>query len=334
MFTKNWLPVAISLLILLSLNLLAISSVAPQLLNKQIISWLVGIILFFLGRQFTVSQLAPVKWHIFILSCLLLLLPIFFGDSTRGSQRWLNLGFISFQPSEIVKPGLMLYLANSQALISQLLHFLPVLIISLQPDLGSSISVLFLISPLLIHSQKLLKISLISLLVLSLASPLIWNKVLLPYQQKRIITFLRPESDPLGQGYHVIQSKIAIGSGGIFGKGYKKGSQGRLLFLPEKHTDFIFAAITEELGLVGAGLILFAYFLLLKTLLKKAFSQTTLTQQLFTLGITIQIWLQAFVNIGMNLGLLPVTGIPLPFVSVGGSSIISLLFSLGIIYSL
>ncbi len=334
MFNKNWLPVAISLLILLSLNLLAISSVAPQLLNKQLISWIVGIILFFLGRQFTVSQLAPVKWHIFILSCLLLLLPIFFGDSTRGSQRWLNLGFISFQPSEIVKPGLMLFLANSQTLISQLLHFLPVLIISLQPDLGSSISVLFLISPLLIHYQKLLKISLISLLILSLASPLIWNKVLLPYQQKRIITFLRPEYDPLGQGYHVIQSKIAIGSGGIFGKGYKKGSQGRLLFLPEKHTDFIFAAITEELGLVGAGLILFAYFLLLKTLLKKAFSQTNLAQQLFTLGITIQIWLQAFINIGMNLGLLPVTGIPLPFVSVGGSSVISLLFSLGIIYSL
>lgn len=333
MFNKNWLPTAISLLILFSINLLIISSVAPQLLSRQLLSWFVGLLLFALGRQFTVKQLKPLKSHIFITSCLLLLLPIIFNNITRGSRRWIDLGFLTFQPSEIVKPGLMLYLAHSHSLIAQLLHLIPVLIIMLQPDLGSAISVLFLLTPLVLYNKKLFQIGLIALLLIILASPLIWTKFIHPYQQKRITNFLNPSSDPLGQGYNVIQSKIAIGSGGIFGKGYKKGSQGQLLFLPEKHTDFIFAATTEELGLLGATLILFAYFLLIDSLAKKAFLANNNTQLLFTLGITLQIWMQVFVNIGMNLGILPVTGIPLPFLSVGGSSIISLLFSLGIIHS-
>jgi len=333
-FNKHWLPTAISLLILFSINLLIVSSVAPQLLGRQLLSWFVGFLLFVLGRQFTVKQLAPLKLHIFIISCLLLLLPIVLNNITRGSRRWIDLGFFTFQPSEIVKPGLMLYLAHSHNLVAQLLHLLPVFIIILQPDLGSALSVLFLLSPLILYNKKLFKISLLAFLLIILASPLIWTKFIHPYQQKRITNFLNPSSDPLGQGYNVIQSKIAIGSGGFFGKGYKKGSQGQLLFLPEKHTDFIFAATTEELGFLGACFILFAYFLLINSLAKKAFSANNKTQLLFTLGITLQIWMQTFVNIGMNLGILPVTGIPLPFLSVGGSSIISLLFSLGVIYSI
>jgi len=333
-FNKDWLPTAISLLILFSINILIVSSVAPQLLGKQLLSWFIGFLLFILGKQFTVKQLAPIKIHVFVISCLLLLLPIILNNITRGSRRWIDLGFLTFQPSEIVKPGLMLYLAHSHNLVAQLFHLLPVFIIILQPDLGSAISVLFLLSPLVFYNKKLFKISLMVFLLMIPISPLIWAKAVHPYQQKRIINFLNPASDPLGQGYNVIQSKIAIGSGGILGKGYKKGSQGQLLFLPEKHTDFIFAATTEELGLLGAFFILFAYFLLLNSLAKKAFSVTGNSQFIFTLGITLQIWMQAFINIGMNLGILPVTGIPLPFLSVGGSSIISLLFSLGIIYSL
>jgi len=153
------------------------------------------------------------------------------------------------------------------------------------------------------------------------------------YQQNRINTFLNPKEDPLGEGYNVIQSQIAIGSGGFFGKGYKKGTQGQLLFLPEKHTDFMFATTAEELGLFGVSIILFAYYLLIRTLFNKAFSTKNRPLFIFTLGIAIQIWMQTFVNIGMNIGLLPVTGIPLPFISVGGSSLMTLLFSLGIIYS-
>jgi len=158
--------------------------------------------------------------------------------------------------------------------------------------------------------------------------------VLHDYQKERIVNFLNPLSDPLNKGYNVIQSKIAIGSGGFWGKGYKKGTQGQLLFLPEKHTDFMFATTAEELGMVGVFIVLATYYLLISTLFKKAFLITNNRALfLFTIGIAIQIWMQTFVNIGMNLGILPVTGIPLPFLSVGGSSIMTLLFSIGVIYS-
>ncbi len=333
MFHKHWLPTAISLLLLFCLNLLIISSIAPHLLAKQLIAWFIGIIFLFIGKQFTPKQLSSIKWPIYISSCILLLLPIVLNNITRGSRRWINLGILSFQPSEIVKPGLMLYLANTNNLVGLLFHLLPVLIVLSQPDLGSALSILFLLIPVILYNKKLFKLSLIALVSLILISPIIWNKFLHQYQQKRITNFLNPASDPLGQGYNVIQSKIAIGSGGFFGKGYKKGSQGQLLFLPEKHTDFVFAATTEELGFTGATLIIFSYFLLIGSLLKRGFQSSNKTQLIFTLGITIQIWMQAFINICMNLGMLPVTGIPLPFLSVSGSSIISLLFAIGIIFS-
>jgi rod shape determining protein RodA len=188
--------------------------------------------------------------------------------------------------------------------------------------------------PVIIYNRKFLKISLIIAAIFLTLSPLIYNFVLHDYQKERIVTFLNPSSDPLDKGYNVIQSKIAIGSGGFFGKGYKKGTQGQLLFLPEKHTDFMFAATAEELGFVGISIILLAYYFLIKTLIDKAFLiRNNRILFLFTLGIALQIWMQVFVNIGMNIGILPVTGIPLPFLSVGGSSIMTLLFSIGIIYS-
>jgi rod shape determining protein RodA len=330
--SKNfWLPVIISLGILFSLNLLMISSLAPQLLVKQIISWAIGLVLFFIGTQINPRQIVSSKTFIFIISCLALIFPIIVNNFTRGSRRWIDFAGVSFQPSELVKPWLMLFLVNTNF---PFLILIPVAIILIQPDLGSAISVLLLLSPLVLYSPKILKTSLLIGLILVVLSPLIWKFALQEYQRHRILNFIDPQSDPLGKGYNVIQSKIAIGSGGILGKGYRKGSQGQLLFLPEKHTDFMFAATAEELGLTGSFLIIFSYFLLIKTLFDKAF---TLKQDrqlfLFTLGIAIQIWAQAFINIGMNLGLLPVTGIPLPFLSVGGSSIMALMFSLGIVFS-
>ena len=188
--------------------------------------------------------------------------------------------------------------------------------------------------PAIFYNRKVLKISLILGLFLILLSPLAYRFVLRDYQKQRIVNFLNPNADPLGQGYNLIQSQIAIGSGGLFGKGYRQGSQAQLLFLPEKHTDFMFAATAEELGFVGIFIILTAYYFLIKTLLDKAFLvRNNRVLFLFTLGITLQIWMQVFVNIGMNIGILPITGIPLPFLSVGGSSILTLLFSIGIIYS-
>lgn len=326
-----WLPVLISLVVLFSINILMVSSVAPGSLFKQLIAWGIGVILFFIGRLVNPKQIASSKWFVFIGSCLLLLTPILLNNITRGSRRWIDLGFTSFQPSEFVKPWLMLFLANSPI---PLLHLIPVGIIMLQPDLGSAISVLFLMAPIILYDHKLLKITLILGIIFIALSPVLYNVVLHDYQRDRIINFLNPTSDPLGKGYNVIQSKIAVGSGGFFGKGYKKGTQGQLLFLPEKHTDFMFATTAEELGFVGVFIILSAYYFLIKTLFTKAFlSKNNRVLFLFTLGIATQIWMQMFINIGMNIGILPVTGIPLPFLSVGGSSIMTLLFSIGIAYS-
>jgi rod shape determining protein RodA len=308
-----------------------ISSLAPQLLVKQIISWIIGIILFLIGTQINPRQIISSKTFIFIFSCLALLFPILINHFTRGSRRWIDFAGVSIQPSELVKPWLLLFLVNTDF---PFLIFIPVGIILLQPDLGSAITVLLLLTPIILYNSKILKTSLIIALIFAVLSPLIWNFALRDYQKHRILNFVDPQSDPLGQGYNVIQAKIAIGSGGFWGKGYRKGSQGQLLFLPEKHTDFMFAATAEELGLAGSLLIIVAYFILIKTILEKAFSLTQNRQLfLFTLGIAIQIWAQAFINIAMNVGFLPVTGIPLPFLSVGGSSLIALMFSLGIVFS-
>jgi len=332
MLLKNrFIPLGISLLIFLTINLLMVSSLAPSSFLKQLFAWLIGIFLFFVGTQINPKQITGSHWLIFIACCVFLLLPIMLGDITRGSRRWIDIGTLSLQPSEIVKPGLMLFLASG-ALPFFLL--LPVSIILAQPDLGSAFTIAILIIPIILYSKKLLKLSLLLVVISLLLSPLAWRFLLHDYQKNRLSTFLNPTHDPLGQGYNLIQSQIAIGSGGLFGKGYRQGTQGQLLFLPEKHTDFIFAATAEELGLISIFLIFFAYFLLLRTLLNKAFSTTNNHPLfLFTLGITLQIWIQMVVNIGMNIGLLPITGIPLPFLSVGGSSLLALLFSLGIIYS-
>ena len=331
MFKNVHLSFLISLGFLFCINILMVSSIAPKLVGKQFLAWVIGIGLFFIGKQINVKQINSSKWLIFVVCCLFLLSPILLNNITRGSRRWINIGTATIQPSEIVRPWLMLVLSNSNI---PLLHLIPTGIIMLQPDLGSAISVFCLIIPIIFYNKKLFKKMIILGLIFILVSPIVYKTLLHDYQRERIINFLNPAIDPLGKGYNVIQSKIAIGSGGIFGKGYKKGTQGQLLFLPEKHTDFMFAATAEELGLLGITIILVAYFLLIKTLFKKAFNTTNNRPLfLFTLGIAFQIWIQTFINIGMNIGILPVTGIPLPFISVGGSSIMTLLFSLGIIYS-
>lgn len=330
LFNHRLFPVISSLVILVCLNLLMISSLAPQLFIKQLLAWVISFILFGVGTQINSKLNKKTSWILFIISCILLIFPILLGNITRGSRRWINFAGLSIQPSEIVKPPLMLFLASQNF---PLLHLLPVAIVASQPDLGSAITLIVLMIPIILYSPKLLKLSLIAILCLIIASPLVWKYLIHDYQKNRIETFINPQHDPLGQGYNLIQSQIAIGSG-LFGKGYRKGTQGQLLFLPEKHTDFIFSATAEELGLVSILFIFFAYYTLLNSLLKKAFeTRHNKTLFLFTLGICFEIWTQIVINVGMNIGVLPVTGIPLPFLSVGGSSLMALLFSLGVIYS-
>ncbi len=325
-----WLPIAISLLILASVNLTMISSIAPSYLFKQILAWIFGIIAFFIGRFLNPKQMSLYKWPLFIFSVLLLIAPLLSGTFIRGSRRWLNIGPLNLQPSEFTRPFLMMFLSSTTL---PLLHLIPVFLIAIEPDLGSAVSVLVLMLPVVLFNPKLLKLAIICIICGLICSPLIWRYGLKEYQKHRISTFINPYTDPLNKGYNVIQSKIAIGSGGFWGKGYKKGTQGQLLFLPEKHTDFMFAATAEEMGFVGIILIFFAYYLLCSSLLTHTYSLDNRPLFIFNFGIFFLIWFQLFINIGMNIGILPVTGIPLPFLSVGGSSLVSLLFSLGICFS-
>ncbi|MFA6603014.1 MAG: FtsW/RodA/SpoVE family cell cycle protein [Candidatus Shapirobacteria bacterium] len=319
-----------ALIILFGIQLLMVSSVSPSLVPRQIISWLIGIVLFFIGKQANYRQLYQYRFHILIAALVFVILPIIFGELTRGSHRWISIGPLNLQPSEIIKPLLMTFFSFNHLPI---LGFLPILVVLLQPDLGTSLTLFCLAIPLIfINKTNFYRFLLVTLFFIVL-SPFVYQYGLKPYQRQRITNFLEPRSDPTGAGYNVIQSQIAIGSGGLLGKGFKQGTQGQLKFLPEKHTDFIFAATAEERGFVGIFLLIGSYFLLLRGLLAKFKSLTYFPQKVFTLGITFSIWFQIVVNIGMNLGLLPVTGIPLPFISVGGSSIMALLFALGIIYS-
>jgi len=309
-----------------------VSSVAPSLLVKQLLAWIIGLIFFIFGTQLNPKSLKNKQLIIFIICCLLLSVPLLMNTFTRGSRRWIDIGFTTIQPSEIIKPLLLLFLINTKY------HFLaaiPILMTLIQPDLGSAITLSLLLTPFLIYEKYLQKLAILGFISFLVFSPLIWKYVLKDYQRNRIINFINPNHDPLNQGYNVIQSKIAIGSGGFWGKGYKKGSQSQLFFLPEKHTDFMFAAIGEERGVVGITTIIGCYLVIIISLIAKAYDTTQNRPMfLFTLALVFQIWIQSFINIGMNLGVMPVTGIPLPFLSVGGSSLIALLLSLGIIFSI
>ncbi len=323
--------VIVCLFCLFFFNVLVTSSLAPSSLVKQVISWIIGAFLFYLCQNINLLQIKHYRVIILAVIVLLLLSPLVLGQNIRGSKRWVGVGFFRFQPSEVIKPWLAALLASTQN------HFLlipPILVTLAQPDLGTSISIAFMLLPLFFYNSTIRKHLSILLAVFIIFLPLLYQFGLRDYQKDRITSFLNPQSDPLGKGYNLIQSKIAIGSANLFGKGYRQGTQGQLLFLPEKHTDFVFAALTEELGIIGAFFLLGLYFIIIKSLISKAYANQANTPSfLYTLIIASQIWVQAFVNIGMNVGLLPVTGTPLPFMSVGGSSVITLLISLGMVFS-
>ena len=268
------------------------------------------------------------------------------GVGAKGAQRWLELpGLPRFQPSELVKLALPLTVAWFMAkrpvpprlidLFSALIIVMvPTILILRQPDLGTSI--LISASGLLVlffagMSWKLI-ISMITLVAAS--APAMWFFVMHDYQKQRVLTFLNPESDPLGTGWNIIQSKTAIGSGGIHGKGYLLGTQSQLEFLPESHTDFIIAVLAEELGLVGVMLLLTLYFLIIMRCLYLSTQCETLFGRLLSGSIAVTFFIYVFVNIGMVSGILPIVGVPLPLVSYGGTSVVSLLLAFGLIMSM
>lgn len=302
-----------------------------------------------LAVMVAVAQIPPDRmrdgaYWLYGIGLLLLVAVLLFGHIGKGAQRWLDLGFFRFQPSEIMKLAVPILIAAFLAsrplppsiwrvLFSLILIGLSALLIARQPDLGTAI---------MIASSGLIVIFLagirwrilIGFVVLAAsAAPVLWY-FMHDYQRRRVLTFLNPESDPLGAGYHIIQSKIAIGSGGLFGQGWLKGTQSNLEFLPERSTDFIFAVIAEEFGLVGAGVLLVLYLLIAGRGLYIASQAQSSFGQLLAGSISITFLVYVFVNVGMVTGLLPVVGVPLPLVSYGGTSMVTLLAGFGILMSI
>ena len=280
----------------------------------------------------------------FLLGLMSLVFVKFFG--VGSVQRWITIGGLNVQPSELMKFALILMLAryfdqlskiNFNRLFSYVIPILyiiiPGLIVISQPDLGTGLTIIILGFAILFYVGVSLKFVFIFLLTFISSVPIIWQQ-LYDYQKNRILVFLNPEIDSLGSGYQIIQSKIAIGSGGLFGKGYLLGSQSRLNYLPEKHTDFIFTLISEELGFFGAMTIILIFCLLIASIVKISFTVDTLFSKVIVFGVGLLIFLYLTLNIGMVCGLLPVVGAPLPLISYGGTSLFTILISVGVVLSI
>ena len=279
------------------------------------------------------------------LGVIMLIAVLLMGQVGKGAQRWLDLGVLRFQPSEILKLGLPMMLAWFLAdgalpprpwrmIASALLIVVPVALIAKQPDLGTALLVACAGFFALFLAGLRWRIMGLAVLLTAPVGAWMWHFGMHDYQRQRVLTFLDPETDPLGAGYHIIQSMIAVGSGGVYGKGWLNGTQSHLDFLPERHTDFIFAVLGEEFGLIGAAILLVLYaFLIVRGLYIATQAQDTYTR-LLAGTLTLTFFVYVFVNAGMVTGLLPVVGVPLPLVSYGGTAVVTLLTGFGMLMSI
>jgi rod shape determining protein RodA len=315
---------------------------APPMAVRQLV-WFIGGLVAMLGMlSFDYRNLQRRAWLLYLAALVLLLAVPLVGSVGGGSRRWLRLGPVSVQPSEFVKLALVLVCARHfsftppaklglrEAAVPLLLAAVPTAAILAQPDLGSAaLVVLVTLTMLVLGGVRLRWLGVLGSPVLLLA-PLLWSG-LKEYQQRRILTFLDPGQDPLGAGYHVIQSKIAVGSGMVWGKGFLRGTQNHLSFLPEQHTDFIFSVFSEEWGLAGAAVLMGLYVVLLLRGTLIASRARNRFGALLVMGVLAIVFWQVVVNVGMTTGLLPVVGIPLPLFSYGGSSLLCLLMGMGLV---
>jgi rod shape determining protein RodA len=341
------LPLLIALLLLCGYGLLVLFSATDQdsaKLDRQLLRLAIAFAVMLVVAQIPPNQLRRWAPVLYVAGVTMLLAVLAIGDIGKGAQRWLDLGLVRFQPSELLKLAVPLVLAwflagralppsGLRTLWAAVLTAVPVLLIARQPDLGTALLVasagavvLFLAG----LSWRL--ITLLGLLGAAL-TPLLWH-LMRDYQRQRVLTLLDPESDPLGAGYHIIQSKIAIGSGGVYGKGWGNGTQSHLEFLPERSTDFIFAVLAEELGLLGVLVLLGIYLFIILRGLYIASRVRDSFGRLLAGGLTLVFFVYLLVNTGMVSGLLPVVGVPLPLVSYGGTSMVTIMAGFGIIMSL
>jgi rod shape determining protein RodA len=320
-----------------------VEGLGTPLYLKQIFWLLIGLMLMIIVAFIEYRFYSDFAYIIYMIALVLLMTVLGYGMITSGAQRWFRVGSLSLQPSEFVKISFILAMAKffqrpphregyslKTLLIPFLLLILPMVLILKQPDLGTAIILFFILLSILFF----VKVRWSSLLTLFLVGasilPIVWN-FLKEYQKKRIITFFNPDLDPLGAGYHLIQSKIALGSGGIIGKGFMHGTQSKLGFLPEQQTDFIFSALGEEWGLIGALIVVGLYAALILWGLRIAVESKDRFGAILAFGVVAMLFWHIFINIGMTLGMMPVVGIPLPLLSYGGSFLVSTLIGIGLL---
>ena len=340
-------PLFFGILVLCIVGLIVIYSAGGQDMNlvyRQAVKLLIALVGMVIIAQLPPAEIARWSFGLYLFGIVLLILVIFYGDVGKGAQRWLDLKIFRFQPSELMKlsvPMMVAYYLADKTLPPNILRVatvcvlitLPVLLIAKQPDLGTALlvatagfSVLFIAG----ISWRLLTIM---GGLAAAGAPVLWY-FMHDYQKRRVLTFLNPENDPLGAGYHTIQSKIAIGSGGFYGKGWLNGTQSHLEFLPERSTDFIFAVFCEEFGMLGVLFLLCIYLFIISRGLYIAINAQDTFGRLFASGLTLTFFVYIFVNMGMVTGQLPVVGVPLPLVSHGGTSMVTLMIGFGIIMAI
>jgi rod shape-determining protein rodA len=302
-----------------------------------------------LGVMFVMAMIPPrtykqISPYLYAVTIVMLVMVDVFGETSKGAQRWLNLGFVRFQPSEIAKLAVPLMVATflsnrplppnfRDTAIALAIIVFPTLLVAAQPDLGTSI--LVCAAGVFVLFLAGLSWKLISAGVVFLAGfiPIMWFFLMHDYQKTRVMTLIDPEKDPLGAGYHIIQSKIAIGSGGLHGKGWMEGTQSQLEFLPEPHTDFIFAVLSEELGMIGVLILLGIYLFIIARGLMLGAKSDNAFGRILSGGTALLFFVYVFVNIGMVSGILPVVGVPLPLFSYGGTSYVTLMAAFGLMMS-
>ncbi len=310
---------------------------------KQLVWYCAGLIVMVIS--FLINYKLLDRWAnaIYAICILLLICVLLFGKYVGGARRWLILGPLSIQPSEFVKIAVIICLARYYSKIANIrgltlrelltpliLAAIPIFLIVRQPDLGTAIIVVLIAGSMTVFVKIERRSFLYIIASCTITIPMVWF-FLKGYQKKRILTFLNPELDPLGAGYHIIQSKIAIGSGMISGKGFLKGTQNALSFLPEQHTDFIFSVLAEEMGFVGSVIPLLIFMMLIIWGLNVAYRCRDPFGTILAVGISSMIFWQVFINVGMAMGLMPIVGVPLPFISYGGSSIVAMMICIGLL---
>lgn len=334
----DWLLV-IPIFLLLIFSFFILNSIAPSLFPSYYWYFVLGIIAFLFFSLFDFEVTSAFYKYFYVFSILLLLITLVIGQVTRGTVRWIPIGSISIQPSEIVRPFLLIFFANfltekrlnfKRLVQCILLMVFPLLLILIQPSLGvtalTAVGFLGIFLASEIEKKYFLYLILIGCVLIPSAF-----LFLQPYQKARLTAFLDPSKDPQGAGYNAIQSTISVGSGKLLGRGLGKGVGTQLAFLPEHHTDFVFASVAEEMGFLGSLVLLILTGFLFYRIISYTENTINIPARLFLGGLFLTLAAQTFVHVGMNLGLLPITGVPYPLVSAGGSSLLATMTSLGIV---